>query len=71
MARRRRTSGWRILNTLSMPAVLLAAVFAGVADKPYEAGLIGALVGFVIGVCILSFPDLDRGGPADNDDFIH
>lgn len=71
MAKRRRMSGWRIVNTLSMPAVLLAAIFAAVANKPYEAGIIGALVGFVIGVCILAFPDLDRGGPADNDDFIH
>jgi hypothetical protein len=56
---------------MAMPAVLLGCVFASVADKPYEAGIIGALIGLVIGICILAFPDLDRGGPADNDDFIH
>jgi hypothetical protein len=54
-----------------MPAVLLGGVFASVADKAFEAGLIGVVIGLVIGVCLLAFPDLDRGGPADNDDFMH
>jgi hypothetical protein len=68
---RRRMSGWRFLNTLAMPAVLCGALFASAADKPYEAGIVGALIGVVVGICILAFPDLDRGGPADNDDFMH
>ena len=70
MAKRPRR-GLRPLPTMAMPAVLLGCVFAAVADKPYEAGIIGALIGLVVGICILAFPDLDRGGPADNDDFIH
>ena len=68
---RRRGNGWRIINTLAMPTVLFAAVFAAIASKPYEAGIVGAMVGFVIGICILAFPDLDRGGPADDDGFMH
>jgi len=63
--------GLRPFPTLAMPAVLLGGVFASVADKAFEAGIIGALIGLVIGVCLLAFPDLDRGGPADNDDFMH
>ncbi len=70
MARRRR-GGLRAVNALGMPAVLCGGVFAAVADKPLEAGLIGVLVGLFIGVGILAFPDLDRGGPADHDDFVH
>lgn len=54
-----------------MPSVLCGGVFAAVADKPVEAGLVGVLVGLVIGVGLLAFPDLDRGGPADHDDFVH
>jgi hypothetical protein len=68
---RRRKGGLRILNTLAMPAVLCGFVFAAVANKPYEAGIVGVMVGLVIGICILAFPDLDRGGPADDDSFIH
>jgi hypothetical protein len=48
-----------------------AAALAAVADNMGGAALMGALIGLVIGIGILSFPDLDRGGPADNDDFLH
>jgi hypothetical protein len=50
--------------------VLCAGIFAYVADHPVAAGAIGALVGAVIGIALLAFPNLDRGGPADTDDFI-
>jgi hypothetical protein len=33
--------------------------------------MMGALVGLTIGIGLLAFPNLDRGGPADNDDFLH
>ena len=72
MARRPRRSrrGW-IVNALAMPSVLLASIFALVADRPFEAAIIGGLIGIFIGIGILAFPDLDRNGPADNDDFMH
>ena len=54
-----------------MPTVLLASIFALVADRPFEAAIIGGLIGIFIGIGILAFPDLDRNGPADNDDFMH
>jgi uncharacterized MnhB-related membrane protein len=67
---RRGRRGW-IVNALAMPSVLLASIFALVADKPFEAAIIGGLIGVFIGLGILAFPDLDRGGPADHDDMMH
>lgn len=67
--RRRRSKpvGW-ILGT---PTATAAAAFAAVADNMLAAALMGGLVGLAIGIGILAFPNLDRGGPADNDDFLH
>jgi hypothetical protein len=48
-----------------------AAGLAAAADNMGGAALMGALIGLAIGIGILSFPNLDRGGPADNDDFLH
>jgi hypothetical protein len=48
-----------------------AAAFTAAADNMLGAALMGSLVGLAIGIGILAFPDLDRGGPADNDDFLH
>ncbi|MEQ1753644.1 MAG: hypothetical protein ABL973_05890 [Micropepsaceae bacterium] len=59
------------VNTLAMPTVLFGCLFAIVADNTAAAAVVGALLGFVIGLGILAFPDLDRGGPADHDDFLH
>ena len=59
------------INTLAMPTVLFGSLFAIVADNTVAAGVVGALLGFVVGLGILAFPDLDRGGPADHDDFLH
>ena len=63
--------GRPVFNLLAMPTVLLASIFGLVADKPFEAAAIGALIGIFIGIGLLAFPDLDRGGPADTDDMIH
>jgi hypothetical protein len=68
---KQRKRGPRVLNTLAMPTVLFSGVFAFVADRPFEAAIVGALLGLVVGIGILAFPDLDRGGPADNDDMLH
>lgn len=64
--RRGRPAGWLI----GIPTALVAGIFAAVADNPIAAGLTGALVGFFIGIALLAFPNLDRGGPPDRDDMI-
>lgn len=69
MARRRRRKR-RSLMWLAVPAVLTAGLFAVAADNPLAAGGVGALVGLFIGIALLAFPDLDRGGPADTDDMM-
>ena len=53
---------------LGVPMALTAGAFAYVADNPLPAGGVGAVVGFVIGIALLAFPDLDRGGPYDTED---
>lgn len=70
MAAPRRRRKRRALPWLITPAVLMAGVFAYVADNPLAAGAVGALVGLFIGIALLAFPNLDRGGPADTDDII-
>lgn len=55
---------------LVVPAVLTAGLFAVAADNPLAASGVGALVGLAIGIAILGFPNLDRGGPADTDDIM-
>jgi hypothetical protein len=66
----RRKRKRRSLMWLAVPAVLTAGLFAVAADNPLAAGGIGALVGLFIGIALLAFPDLDRGGPADTDDIM-
>lgn len=63
--RKRRLGLW-----LGLPTALCAGAFAYVADNPLPAAVAGALVGFVIGIALLAFPDLDRGGPDDTDGII-
>jgi hypothetical protein len=53
---------------LGAPTALTAGAFAYVADTPLAAGAVGAAVGFFIGLALLAFPNLDRGGPDDNED---
>ncbi len=67
--RRRRSKpvGW----ILGIPISVCAAAFAAAADNMLGAAIMGSLVGLAIGIGILAFPNLDRGGPADNDDFLH
>jgi hypothetical protein len=55
---------------LVAPAIIMAGLFAVVADNPLAAAGLGALVGLFIGIALLAFPNLDRGGPADTDDII-
>jgi hypothetical protein len=55
---------------LVAPAIIMAGLFAVVADNPLVAAGMGALVGLFIGIALLAFPNLDRGGPADTDDII-
>ena len=62
--RRRRPVGWIV----GIPTALCAAAFTAAADNMLGAAIMGSLVGLAIGIGILAFPDLDRGGPADNDD---
>jgi hypothetical protein len=52
---------------LGAPTALTAGAFAYVADTPIPAGAVGAVVGFFIGLALLAFPNLDRGGPDDSD----
>lgn len=57
---------------LGVPTALTAGAFAYVADNPLAAGGVGAIVGLVIGIALLAFPNLDRGGPDDGEDgFFH
>ncbi len=66
--RRSRPEGW----IDGIPTALCAAAFTAVADNMLGAAIMGSLIGLAIGIGILAFPDLDRGGPADNDDmFMH
>lgn len=53
---------------LGAPTALTAGAFAYVADAPLPAGAVGAAVGFFIGIALLAFPNLDRGGPDDSED---
>lgn len=68
MAQRRRKR--RSMMWLAVPSVLTAGLFSVVADNPLAAGGVGALVGLAIGIALLAFPNLDRGGPADTDDMM-
>ncbi|MDZ4868484.1 MAG: hypothetical protein SGI91_14290 [Alphaproteobacteria bacterium] len=52
---------------LGVPMALSAGAFAYVADNPLAAGGVGAVVGLVIGIALLAFPNLDRGGPDDSE----
>lgn len=68
MAKRRKRRP--VLWILATPAAILAVIFAYVADNPLAAGIVGALVGLFIGIALLAFPNLDRGGPSDTGDML-
>ena len=53
------------------PALLCAGIFAFVADHPLQAAIVGLLVGVFIGIALMFFPNLDRGGPADTDNTLN
>lgn len=66
----RKRRGRRLGLWLGIPTALCAGAFAYVADNPLPAAAAGAVVGFVIGIALLAFPNLDRGGPDDTDGMI-
>jgi len=70
VAKLRPRKGRPLVWLLGVPTALVAVIFAAVADNQLAAGITGALVGFFIGLALLAFPDLDRGGPADRDDML-
>ena len=61
-------SGRLILFLIWAPTVIGGLWIGAVADKWLPGTIAGAVIGFVIGIALASFPDLDRGGPADGDD---
>ena len=67
----RPSSGRSVRYLLGIPTVVTGGLFAWAAEGALVATGVGLLVGFVIGVALLAFPNLDRGGPADTDDFMH
>ena len=68
----KRKSGRPVGVWLGIPTVLSSGAFAAIAvENTLAAGLSGALVGFFIGIGLLAFPNLDRGGPDDTDDMLH
>jgi NADH:ubiquinone oxidoreductase subunit 6 (subunit J) len=70
MARPRRKKR-RAAYALGLPMIFFAGLFAVVADNFLAAAAIGALVGFIVGIGIMAFPNLDRDGPADTDDMLN
>jgi len=58
--------------TLLWVPTALGALGLGAVANQWEAGAItGAIIGFVVGLGMASFPDLDRGGPDDTEDLFH
>lgn len=68
MAARRPPRKRSLVVWLGIPTALVAGAFAYVADNPLPAGAVGAVVGLFIGIALLAFPNLDRGGPDDSED---
>ncbi len=66
---RKRKRRWG--SALGIPIALFSGIFAWNADNMLAAAGVGALIGLVVGIGILAFPNLDRGGPADTDDMLH
>ena len=68
MARRRSRagrSGRVIVILIWIPTVLGAISLAAVADHWFAGAITGAVIGFVVGLGLAAFPDLDVGGPDD------
>lgn len=68
---RPRRSGKTILTLLWVPSAIGAIGLGAVANNMEAGAITGAIIGFVIGLGLASFPDLDRGGPDDSDDMFH
>jgi hypothetical protein len=63
--RQPRRSGRMIMLLIWVPTVLGAFGVGAVADKWLAGTIAGAVIGFVVGLALASFPDLDVGGPDD------
>jgi len=53
------------------PTVVGALGLGAVANQWLPGMITGAVIGFVIGVALAAFPDLDVGGPDDTEDMLH
>jgi hypothetical protein len=60
-----------VLFLLWAPTIVGALWIGMIADKWIAGTITGAIIGFVIGLGLASFPDLDRGGPDDSPDPFH
>jgi hypothetical protein len=72
MAKRRHKRGrsWRMMLFLIwIPTVVGAIGLGAAADQWLPGAISGAAIGFVIGIALAAFPNLDEGGPDDTSPF--
>lgn len=68
---RPRRSGATMMFLLWAPTITGALGLGAIANQWVPGAITGAIIGFVIGVALMAFPDLDRGGPDDTEDLFH